>query len=43
MAFRTRLHFIVFLAPILMIGISINLFAYGAATGAKVVLVNGIM
>ena len=42
-AFRTRLHLIIFLPPMLLLGISIVLFAYGIALGAEAVLVVAIL
>jgi uncharacterized membrane protein YdbT with pleckstrin-like domain len=42
-AFRTRLHFIIFVVPIFLIGISIVLFAYGVPLAAQIVLVIGIV
>src|ERR1700688_2879027 len=42
-AFRTRLHFIIFVVPIFLVGISIVLFAYGVPPAAEIVLVIGIV
>jgi uncharacterized membrane protein YdbT with pleckstrin-like domain len=42
-AFRTHLHFIIFAVPILLVVVSILLFAYGAPHGAAVVLVIGLV
>jgi uncharacterized membrane protein YdbT with pleckstrin-like domain len=42
-AFRTRLHLIIFLPPILLLGISMVLFAYGIPLGAEAVLVVAIL
>jgi uncharacterized membrane protein YdbT with pleckstrin-like domain len=42
-AFRTRLHVIIFLPPILLLGISIVLFAYGIPLGGEAVLVVAIL
>jgi uncharacterized membrane protein YdbT with pleckstrin-like domain len=42
-AFRTRLHFIIFVGPIFLVGISIVLFGYGAPPAAETVLVIGIV
>jgi uncharacterized membrane protein YdbT with pleckstrin-like domain len=42
-AFRTRLHLIIFLPPILLLGISIVLFAYGIPLGGEAVLVVAIL
>lgn len=41
--FRTHLHFIIFGVPILLVGISISLFAYGAPNAAEAVLVIGMI
>ena len=37
-AFRTRLHWVIFLPPILLLGISVLLFAYGMALGGEALL-----
>jgi uncharacterized membrane protein YdbT with pleckstrin-like domain len=42
-AFRTRLHFIIFVVPIFLVGISIVLFGYGAPPAAETVLAIGIV
>jgi uncharacterized membrane protein YdbT with pleckstrin-like domain len=42
-AFRTRLHLIIFLPPILLLGISIVLFAYAVPLAAEAVLVVAIL
>jgi uncharacterized membrane protein YdbT with pleckstrin-like domain len=42
-AFRTRLHLVIFLPPILLLGISILLFAYGIAPGGEIALAVAIL
>jgi uncharacterized membrane protein YdbT with pleckstrin-like domain len=42
-AFRTRLHLVIFLPPILLLGLSLLLFAYGIALGGEVVLAVAIL
>jgi len=42
-AFRTRLHLVIFLPPILLLGISVLLFAYGLAPGGEVLLAVAIL
>jgi uncharacterized membrane protein YdbT with pleckstrin-like domain len=42
-AFRTRLHLVIFLPPILLLGLSLLLFAYGIALGGEVLLAVGIL
>jgi uncharacterized membrane protein YdbT with pleckstrin-like domain len=42
-AFRTRLNLIIFVVPMLLLAISVTLFAYGVPMGAEAVLVLGIL
>jgi uncharacterized membrane protein YdbT with pleckstrin-like domain len=42
-AFRTRLHLVIFLPPILLLGISILLFAYGIVPGGEIALAVAIL